>query len=89
MSKESKAFLKGTHLLINDAVDCAIHVLRGSDFTINDRLGGVLEEKDVDILRNIIFVLRGNRSNKIVVEGSWTIICNWSSWCDRWDTYEQ
>jgi hypothetical protein len=53
MSKESKVFLKETHLLIKDAVESAMHALQGSDFSIKDRLGSVLEEKDVKVLRNI------------------------------------
>jgi len=55
MSEDSKIFLREAHLLINETVEHAMHVLRGSDFTDNDRLGGVLDEKDVGILRNIHF----------------------------------
>jgi hypothetical protein len=53
MSKESDAFLKYTHLLVNDTVAGAMHVLTGMDLTVPDLLGGVLNEKDIHVLRNL------------------------------------
>lgn len=68
MSEDSKIFLREAHLLINETVEYAMHVLRGSEFTDNDRLGGILDEKDIGILRNIRFTSEQIETIKLLLK---------------------